>query len=362
MMHCFFVRTSRCIQLLALLLLATVAMGWAPRAAAAPRCVSSGSATLSFPSTVTISANAATGSTLASGQATITFTCSGLSSQTANAYIQAGQYLATLDATNVPAGPGITFATGVSGLAVLVNATPVPASSEACLLCGPTSTAGYQPGSVAGNSRGTGSGTVTANYTATLIKTGPIASGNILSINLIPFWWYIPGDGSFGTSMSLNTSLILPAITVVTPSCTIAAGSQNIPVTLPGVPASSLSTTGQVGGRTGFSIAVTGCPSSVNSITTYFYGGNVDTATGNLVNNGSAKNVEIQLLNGPGGSAAALSEIDLRGAQASAQQSSVFNVSGGNAALNYYAQYIASGGAATAGSVSTSVTFTIAYP
>ena len=365
MMQRFFNHASRCIQLFALLLLTIVALGWAPRAAAAnPKCVSSGSATLSFPGTVSVSTNTAVGSTLATGQATISFTCSNLSSSTANAFIQAGQSLATLDATNVPAGPGITFATNVPGLAVLVNAVSpsVPTSSEACLLCGPTSTPGYQPGSVAGNAKGNGSGTVTANYTATLIKTGPIAPGSIASINLIPFWWYIPGDGTFGTSISLNTDLILPAITLTTPSCTLTTGSQNIAVTLPGVPASSLSTAGQVGGRTGFSIAVTGCPSSVSQITTYFYGGNIDNATGNLTNNGSANNVEVQLLNGSGGSAAALSAITLTGAQATAQNSSVFNVSGGNATLNYYAQYIATGGAATAGSVSTSVTFTIAYP
>jgi type 1 fimbria pilin len=363
MMHRFFNHAPRCIQLFALLLLAIVAIGWAPRAAAAnPKCISSGSATLSFPSTVSIPTSVAVGATLATGTATMTFTCSNISSNTSDAYIQAGQTLATLDATNVPAGPGITFATGVSGLAVRVTATPVQATSEACLLCGPTSTAGYQPGFVVGNAQGTGSGTVSANYTATLIKTGPIAPGNIPSINLIPFWWYIPGDGTFGTSTSLGSNLMLPAITVTTPSCTLTTGSQNIAVTLPGVPASSLSTAGQVGGRTGFSIAVTGCPSSVSQITTYFYGGNIDTATGNLTNNGSANNVEVQLLNGSGGSTAALSAITLTGAQATAQNSSVFNVSGGNATLNYYAQYIASGGAATAGSVTTSVTFTIAYP
>jgi hypothetical protein len=45
----------------------------------------------------------------------------------------------------------------------------------------------------------------------------------------------------------------------------------------------------------------------VSQITTYFYGGNIDTTTGNLTNNGSANNVEVQLLNGSGGSAAALS-------------------------------------------------------
>jgi type 1 fimbria pilin len=363
MMHRFN-NAPRCAQLFAWLLLAIVAIGWAPCAAAAPKCTSS-SATLNFPGTVTIPNNTAVGSTLATGTANMTFTCSGISSFAGggSAYIQAGQYLATLDSTNNPAGPGITFATGVSGLAVLVNATPVPTSSEACLACGPTSTAGYQPGSVPGNALGTGSGTVTASYTATLIKTGPIAPGTIPSINLIPFWWFIPGDGSYGTSMSLNANLILPTINLTAPSCTLTAGSQHIAVTLPGVSATSLSTAGQVNGRTAFSIAITGCPTSVNTITTYFYGGNIDTTSGNLLNSsGTATNVEVQLLNGSGGSAAALSAINLAGAQASAQNSSQFNVSGGAATLNYYAQYIASGGAATAGSVSTSVTFTIAYP
>lgn len=361
MTHRLFNHLPRCIPSFAWLLLAIVVFGWAPRAVATS-CTAS-SATLSFPSSVTIPTNAIVGSTLATGTATMNFRCSAVSRTHTPATIQAGQYLATLDSSNNPAGPGITFATGVSGLAVLVNATPVPASSESGdpATDGPTSNAGYVPGSVSCATNNC-SGTVTANYTATLIKTGPIAPGNIPSIDLIPFWWYIPGDLTYGTSMSLNANLILPAITVTTPSCTLAAGSQNIAVKLPGVPASSLSTAGQVGGRTGFSIAVTGCPSSMSSITTYFYGGNVDTNTGNLVNNGSATNVEVQLLNGSGGSQAALSAIDLRGSQATAQQSSVFNVSGGNATLNYYAQYIASGGAATAGSVNTSVTFTIAYP
>lgn len=356
MMHCF-KSASRCTRLFAWLLLAIAGIGWAPHAAAAPSCTSS-SATLSFPSTVTIPSNTAIGSTLATGTASMSFSCTGLP---ATAYIQAGGTLATLDSTNVPAGPGITFATSVSGLAVLVKATPVQATSQACLLCGPGSTAGYQPGSVAGNANGTGSGTVTATYTATLIKTGPIAPGTIPSINLIPFWWYIPGDGSYGTSMSLGAYLVLPSISLTAPSCSLTTGSQNIAVTLPGVATTSLATAGQVSGSTAFSIAVTGCPTSVNTITTYFYGANIDATSGNLVNNGTAKHVEVQLLNGGGGSAAALSAINLTGAQATAQNSSQYNVSGGAATLNYFAQYVATGKAG-AGTVSTSVTFTIAYP
>ena len=364
MMQRFFNHAPRCIQLVALLLLAIVAIGWAPRAAATS-CTSS-SATLSFPATVAIPTNTAVGSQLASGSATMTFKCTAVSKNNTPATIQAGDSLAPLDSSNNPSGPGITFATGVSGLVVVVNSgsgqVPTSSNSGDPNTDGPNSDPGYVPGAITCASNNC-SGTVTVTYTATLIKTGPIAPGNIPSINLIPFWWYIPGNGNgYADSMSLNANLILPPITLTSPSCTLATGSQNIVVTLPGVPASSLSTAGQVGGRTGFNIAVTGCPSNVSSITTYFYAGNIDATTGNLTNTGSAKNVEVQLLNGSGGSAAALSPITLTGAQATAQNSSVFNVSGGSATLNYYAQYIASGGAATAGSVSTSVTFTIAYP
>lgn len=358
-------------RLLVWLLLLIAAIGWAPLAAAAPNCTAS-SATLSFASTtISIPSNTSIGSTLATGTATMNFNCTGLSSTDTPATIQAGQYLATLDTTNNPGGPGITFATGVPGLAVLVTATPVQATSQSGNVNdGPTSTAGYVPGSVAyvGCTRrhctATTSGTVSASYTATLIKTGPIAPGAIPQTNLIPFWWHIPGDGTYGTSKSLGASLILPAISLTAPSCSLTTGSQNIAVTLPAVPTASLSTAGNVTGRTAFNIAVTGCPTSAKSITTYFYSGaTIDTASGNLRNSsGTAANVEVQLLNGAGGSAAALSAINLAGAQAQSQNSSQYNISGGAATMNYYAQYIASGAAATAGTVNTNVTFTIAYP
>jgi type 1 fimbria pilin len=358
MMHRFN-NAPRRARLFAWLLLAIASIGWAPLAAAAtPNCTSA-SATLSFPSTVATPSGVALGSTLATGTAKMTFSCTGLSAANLPATIQAGQTLATLDSTNNTAGPGITFATGVSGLAVLVNATPVPTSSAACLACGPTSTAGYVPGAV---SSGT-SGTVTANYTATLITTGPISPGVIPSINLIPFWWYIPGNKTFGVSMSLDANLILPSITITAPSCSVSTSSQNIAVTLQPVTAQTLATAGTVAGRTPFSISITGCPASVTKVTTFFNSGaTIDTTTGNLLNSGTARNVEVQLLNGAGGNVASLSAIDLRGTNAKAQNSSQYTVAGTAATLNYFAQYIASGGAAGAGSVSTSVTFTIAYP
>jgi hypothetical protein len=110
-------------RLLALLVLATVFTCWTPRAhaATAPNCTAS-SATLSLPSPIVVQPNAATGPISgAVGTASITFFCSGLPASNATAdltaTIQAGQTLATLDPTNVKNGPGITFATGITGLA-----------------------------------------------------------------------------------------------------------------------------------------------------------------------------------------------------------------------------------------------------
>jgi major type 1 subunit fimbrin (pilin) len=51
----------------------------------------------------------------------------------------------------------------------------------------------------------------------------------------------------------------------------------------------------------------------------------------------------------------------LNGATATAQNSGQFNVVGGTATLNYYAQYIAMG-TATSGGVASSVQYTITYP
>lgn len=364
--------TSWCTRPLLWLLLGLAAIGWTPMAIAAPNCTAS-SATLSLPSSVSIQPDAPVGPLPGTtGTATIIFSCSGLpaSSSTADhtATIQAGQTLAPRDATNNAAGPGITFATNLSGIALLVNATPVPTSSQSCLACGPTSTAGYVPGSVvapSGAAIGSYSGTVTANYTAQLVKTktGATSPGTISAISLIPFWWYVPGGSVDSTSLTLNASLNLAAITVTVPACTVSTASANLAVTLPTVSASTLSASGLVAGRTPFSIAVTGCPSGVTVATSTFSAGNIDNTTGYLKNsikskNGGATNVEVQLLNGAGSSATG--GITLNTKAASQVNSGQFNIIGGAVTLNYYAQYIAIG-KATAGSVNSSVQFTLTY-
>lgn len=371
-MKCGTALGKRYAQLVGLLMLMLVSIGWTSMAHAAPACQAS-SATLSMPTSIVVQPNAAAGPVQgATGTATIVFNCSGLpASKATNDYtatIQAGQYLATLDSTNNTSGPGITFATGITGLAVLVTATPVQATSKACLACGPTSTAGYVPGAVTAPSNaavGSYSGTVTASYTAQLIKTtsGAIASGQIAQTNLIPFWWYISGGSVNSTSQSLGANLILPAITITIPTCTVTAGN-NQTVTLPTVDTSQLAASGRTAGTTPFSIAITGCPDGFSVASNLFSGGTVDNSTGNLSNtttagNGGARNVEVQLLNGTGSSLTGALNLSKKN-NAASQNSGTFDVVNNAVTLNYYAQYYATA-AATAGAVTASINYTITY-
>ncbi|UGA40826.1 hypothetical protein JOS77_25345 [Chromobacterium haemolyticum] len=88
-----------------------------------------------------------------------------------------------------------------------------------------------------------------------------------------------------------------------------------------------------------------------NAVTHFEIGPTVDAATGNLKNAGAATNVEVQLLNNT------LQAINL----ANNTNSQIVPISSGTATLNYYAQYIATGGAAGAGAVNTSVQYSMTY-
>jgi major type 1 subunit fimbrin (pilin) len=114
-------------------------------------------------------------------------------------------------------------------------------------------------------------------------------------------------------------------------------------------------TAGRTAGTTPFAISLSNCSAGINNASTYFEAGpTIDTVTGNLRNSGDAANVQVSLLNGNS------SKISLNGA-AGSQGSQAVAINNGNATLNYYAQYVANGAAAGAGSVSTSVTFSIQY-
>jgi len=143
---------------------------------------------------------------------------------------------------------------------------------------------------------------------------------------------------------------------VVASTCKINGGNSPaaINVTLPTVSTTSLNAAAAVAGRTPFQIALTGC-GSLTKATTFFEPGPTVLADGNLKNaTGSATGVEVQLLNGSDFSAIALN------AASGSQNSTQATLTAGAGTLNYYAQYYATA-AAGAGSVATSVQFTMLY-
>ncbi|MFM0179095.1 fimbrial protein [Paraburkholderia aspalathi] len=156
--------------------------------------------------------------------------------------------------------------------------------------------------------------------------------------------------------------------TVTASTCSIngtangTAYSKNI--TLPTVAATALSSAGATAGPSQASdiqINLTGCSAqTTKAVATWENGAAVDQATGNLVNQastGAAGNVEVQLLN------AAMQPIDIRSNTNNTLANNGVTVTGGNttAPLQYYAQYIANGGAASAGAVKATAAFTMSY-
>ncbi|UNK06588.2 fimbrial protein [Psychrobacter raelei] len=144
-------------------------------------------------------------------------------------------------------------------------------------------------------------------------------------------------------------------------TCKVTSGSKDIRVTLPTVGVNSLATAGTTAGRTPFTINLENC--KAGNVSVFFEtGGNVDAATGNLNNaTGTAKNVQVQLLSDksiviPVLANAAQSPVTTRAAVVGATETGTT----GTAALNYYAQYLATG-AATPGTVATSVQYTVNY-
>lgn len=143
-------------------------------------------------------------------------------------------------------------------------------------------------------------------------------------------------------------------------TCTISTPQgKDFAVTLPTVSTSSLAASGQVAGRTPFSINLTQC--QAGDVATYFEpGATVDVATGRL-NNTAATNaatqVKLQLL----GDTSLVIPVVAAGAGSSQTNSQRVTVAAdGSANLNYFVEYYATG-AATSGEVASSIKYTIIY-
>lgn len=151
------------------------------------------------------------------------------------------------------------------------------------------------------------------------------------------------------TSVQASDGSITVNGSLITNTCTVNNGTgNNIIVNLPTLATSSLKNSGQTAGSTKFSILLSSC--SATQAQTYFEAGPGIASDGNLLNSGTASNVEVQLLNNQGNA------INLSNNSGSQQ----VNIVAGAASLDYYAQYYATGQTG-AGSVTSTVKYTVSY-
>jgi len=142
-------------------------------------------------------------------------------------------------------------------------------------------------------------------------------------------------------------------------TCEINGGTTDFTVALPPVSTSSLAATGSTAGRTPFNIVLTNCTPDSGTVSTFFEAGpSVDPVSGQLITDtgaGTATNVQIRLLNSD------YSQI-MAGAAAASQNSLPVSIDGGNATMNFFAEYAQHGaGGATPGMANSRVQYTLTY-
>ncbi|ABI39309.1 Fimbrial protein [Shewanella sp. MR-4] len=148
---------------------------------------------------------------------------------------------------------------------------------------------------------------------------------------------------------------------VTSSTCTVKVNgtSADAVVTLPTVSTSDLAADTVVAGRTTFTINLSECTLDANQsqVVAFFESGtNVVATTGRLKNNGTAGNVSLQLLD------AVNSSVIKAGDEGQKTSNTATTVAGdGTAILPYAVEYYAEGAAATAGTVTSSVTYSIHY-
>uniref|UniRef100_UPI003BEF1F5C fimbrial protein n=1 Tax=Burkholderia arboris TaxID=488730 RepID=UPI003BEF1F5C len=104
-----------------------------------------------------------------------------------------------------------------------------------------------------------------------------------------------------------------------------------------------------------YQITLTDCSPTSGKVTVYFEpGAYTDMQTGQLMNAGTAKNVELMLMNED------FTKINLAGGRG-AQNSRQFNIVNGTAVLTYFAGYVATALPVVAGSFSTSTTYVLDF-
>ncbi|CAB3791004.1 fimbrial protein [Pararobbsia alpina] len=147
------------------------------------------------------------------------------------------------------------------------------------------------------------------------------------------------------------------------------AKDANLTVKLPTVSASALATAGDKAGATQFEFKLTECTTTPGTAYPYFEpGASIDTETGRLkvstTGPGLAKNVQVELLNedrSPIDLAKGANDQNVKIATLQSKTSGTPPQTTGEATIKLFAQYVASGGAAVAGSVNTTVQYAMIY-
>lgn len=343
---------TRFMRRLVLLTLVVLCATWAPGALAAVKCTSS-SAALDLPD-ATISANTAVGAPLGPPvQATITVTCTGLpydnSTFGQTVTVQAGNLAARDTANDPPAGGGIMFKTSRAGVSLKVTASPIQASDNSCLRCGPGQTPGWEPASITYPANST-----SFTITGQLIKTGNISAGTVNAISTVmQFYYYIYGitaSSSAISTLSTNSAVLSNA------SCALNGGDDNaLTVTLPTISASALGGTGATAGLTPFNISYQ-CSSgsrltmTMSSTTAWSTSQGVISSSASCSGTTPAGNVGVQVLQ------SSMSPMPL-----TSTGQSLGNSPNGTLTIPYYARYYQTGATVTPGPVCATATFTMTY-
>ncbi|WP_454764404.1 fimbrial protein [Cupriavidus campinensis] len=172
--------------------------------------------------------------------------------------------------------------------------------------------------------------------------------------------------GAAMTSAAADDGRITFNGTISNVTCTVEGGGAtvtaksggNFTVGLPRVSVSALSTSGERAGDTPFFIKLSGANCTNGKVAKVVFepaqSTNIDQTTGNLRNatgTGAATKVQVGLLNN------SKSPINLF----TSTPETTATISGNTAQFDYWAQYVATGGASTAGTVSTDAVYSVIY-
>ncbi len=308
---------AKCLWAVPLLL----GLGLVPTAANAKCKFSSGgntSVTFSLPTTMTIPANMADGTVIAStGQVSPAnppdITCGGFFGETVSYGVVniRGGYLAD----------NVTYETGVPGVGYRIThpiayLTPYPQNSQRLTTSTFSVTSGLE-----------------------LIKTGPITSGSVLAAGKLGDWRW--------ENLIPETFRLANAITFTTPSCTIVTDPIN--VTLPTVTSGAFSGVASTSGKTPFQITLN-CPTGTAVTHITMHTTNPDSHQGVVAPSGAgyAAGIGVQMLDGNANPVVF-------------EQQSIVNPPNATTSIPYFAQYFQTAATTSGGPVKATVTFDIFY-